>query len=306
MENVIETNHITKQYGKKTVLNDVSMHVKKGEIYGFVGPNGAGKSTLMKVLLNLEQAETGEVRLFQEHNPVSMFERLKRIGSIIEQPYFYEHLSAQENLALHCAYMGYHDTQEISHVLSLVGLKQAKDQRVSQFSMGMKQRLAIARAILTKPELLILDEPINALDPEGIKEMRDLFRNFNQSYGTTILISSHILSEVEQIAHTIGILQEGTLLEEVAMDQIHQFQNDYLELCVDAIDVAAYVLEHVCHWKAYKVISDTTIELYEQHISVKELTKCLVEHGVGIDQITQKQHSLESYFFQAVSSGGKQ
>lgn len=153
----------------------MNIHVKKGEIYGFVGPNGAGKSTLMKMLLNLVQANSGEIVIFGNKVIESDFEILKRIGSIIENPYFYEKLTARENLDLHCEYMGYHNKNHIKEVLECVGLLKDADKKISQYSLGMKQRLAIARAILTKPELLILDEPINALDPEGIREMRELF-----------------------------------------------------------------------------------------------------------------------------------
>lgn len=223
MQYTIETHQVTKIYKGKAVVDNVNIHVKKGEIYGFVGPNGAGKSTLMKMLLHLVEADSGEIVLFGNKVMEHDYEMLKRIGSIIENPYFYEKLSARQNLDLHCEYMGYHNRNHMNGVLECVGLLEDSDKKVSQYSLGMKQRLAIARAILTKPELLILDEPINTLDPEGIREMRELFRKLNTDYGTTIFISSHILSEVEQIADTIGIIQNGNLIKEIGMSDIHKY-----------------------------------------------------------------------------------
>lgn len=202
MNYTIETHHLKKIYKDKVVVNDVNIHVKKGEIYGFVGQNGAGKSTLMKMLLHLVQANAGEIIIFGNRVVENDFEMLK-----------------------------------------CVGLLKDADKKVSQYSLGMKQRLAIARAILTKPELLILDEPINALDLEGIREMRELFRKLNTDYGTTIFISSHILSEVEQIADTIGIIQNGKLIKETSMSDVHKYQTDYVEVDVDNVELAGYILE---------------------------------------------------------------
>lgn len=164
--------------------------------------------------------------------------------------------------------------------------------------LGMKQRLAIARAILTKPELLILDEPINALDPEGIREMRELFRKLNTDYGITIFISSHILSEVEQIADTIGVIQSGKLMKEISMSDVHKFQTDYVEVEVDNIELAGYVLEHECGIRNFKIVSENRIEIYDLGKAVKEISALLVQNGVGINSIGRKQNSLEDYFFQ--------
>ena len=276
MNYAIETHHLKKVYKDKIVVNDVNIHVKKGEIYGFVGPNGAGKSTLMKMLLNLVQANSGEIVIFGNKVIESDFEILKRIGSIIENPYFYEKLTARENLDLHCEYMGYHNKNHIKEVLECVGLLKDADKKISQYSLGMKQRLAIARAILTKPELLILDEPINALDPEGIREMR----------------------EVEQIADTIGVIQSGKLMKEISMSDVHKFQTDYVEVEVDNIELAGYVLEHECGIRNFKIVSENRIEIYDLGKAVKEISALLVQNGVGINSIGRKQNSLEDYFFQ--------
>lgn len=298
MNYTIETHHLKKIYKDKVVVNDVDIHVKKGEIYGFVGPNGAGKSTLMKMLLNLVEPNAGEIIIFGNKVVENDFEMLKRIGSIIENPYFYGKLTARKNLDLHCEYIGYHNKNRIEEILECVGLLKDSDKKVSQYSLGMKQRLAIARAILTKPELLILDEPINALDPEGIREMRELFRKLNTDYGTTIFISSHILSEVEQIADTIGIIQNGKLIKEISMSDVHKYQTDYVEVDVDNVELAGYILEHECAIQNFKIVSENRIEIYDIRKDVKEISATLIQNGIGINSIGRKQNSLEDYFFQ--------
>lgn len=298
MSYTIETHHLKKIYKDKAVVNDVSIHVKEGEIYGFVGPNGAGKSTLMKMLLNLVKSDSGEIIIFGNKVIENDFEMLKKIGSIIENPYFYEKLSAIQNLDLHCEYMGYHNKNHIEEVLECVRLSKDADRKVSQYSLGMKQRLAIARAILTKPKLLVLDEPINALDPEGIREMRELFRKFNTNYGTTIFISSHILSEVEQIADTIGIIQNGKLIKEISMSDVHKFQTDYVEVDVDNVELAGYLLEQKLEIQDFKIISENRIEIYDLRKDIKEISTVFIQNGIGINSIGRKQNSLEDYFFQ--------
>lgn len=300
MEYIMETRNLVKSYKDKTVVDAVNIHVKKGEIYGFVGPNGAGKSTVMKMLLELIRPDSGEVYIFGEKIGSTSYECLKRIGSIIESPYFYEKITGRKNLELHCEYMGFHNKERIDEVLQMVDLQDIEGKTVSHYSMGMKQRLAIARAIITKPEFLILDEPINALDPEGIREMRTLFRRLNQEYGITIFISSHILSEVEQIADTIGIIRNGKLLKEISMFDIRKLQTDYIELEVDDLGRTGYLLEQELGITDFKVITDTKIEIYDLKKSVRELSAALVQNGIGITGIGIKQNSLEDYFFHII------
>lgn len=304
MDYIIETHQLKKVYKDKVVVNDVNIHVKKGDIYGFVGPNGAGKSTLMKMLLNLVKSNSGEIVIFGNKVVGTDFELLKRIGSIIENPYFYDKLSAVQNLDLHCEYMGYHNKNHIEEVLECVNLSKDADKKVTQYSLGMKQRLAIARAILTKPELLVLDEPINALDPEGIREMRELFRKLNTDYGITIFISSHILSEVEQIADTIGIIQNGKLVKEISMSDVQKYQTDYVEVEVDNVELAGYLLEHELGLQDFKIISEKQIEIYDLRKEVKELATMFIQNGIGINSIGRKQNSLEDYFFQITNAKG--
>lgn len=303
MDYMIQTTALTKSYKGKTVVDHVNLHVRKGEIYGFVGPNGAGKSTIMKMLLNLVQPDSGEVYILGEKMSDESFECLKRIGSIIENPYFYEKMTARQNLELHCDYMGYHNRERIEEVLHLVNLQNIEGKTVSHFSLGMKQRLAIARAILSKPELLILDEPINALDPEGIKEMRLLFQRLQSNFGTTIFISSHILSEVEQIADRIGIITGGRLLKEVSMSDVHEYQAEYMEINVDDVKKAAYLLETHGKYTRFTVVNDNVIRIYGTNISGKEISSLFAQNGVALESLGRKENSLEDYFFELMEGG---
>ncbi len=300
MDYIIETRNLVKSFKGKTVTDAVSIHVRRGEIYGFTGPNGAGKSTVMKMLLYLTLPDSGEIYIFGEKMSERNYESYKRIGSMIESPCFYEKITGRQNLELHCGYMGYHNKERIDEVLQMTGLQDCADRHVSHYSMGMKQRLAIARAILAKPELLILDEPVNALDPEGIRQMRTLFHRLNREYGTTVFISSHILSEVEQIADTVGIIQKGRLLQEISMSDICKCQADYIKLETEDSSRAGYLLEQVFGITDFKVLSETLLEIYDLHIPVPKLCGMLVQNGAGIISIGKKQNSLENYFFDVI------
>ena len=297
MDYIMETVGLRKSYKGNVVVNDVNIHVPKGAIYGFVGPNGAGKSTVMKMILNLIQPEAGEVQLFGEKVTDQSYEVFKRVGSIIENPYFYEKMTARQNLELHCDYMGFPNKERIDEVLQMVDLQNVEGKQIRHYSLGMKQRLAIARAILVKPEFLILDEPINALDPEGIREMRNLFQRLNQEDETTIFISSHILSEVDLIADTIGIIQHGNLLAELPIEEIHKHQTEYISLQVDDVAHAATLLEQM-DITNFSVLDQEFIRIYDSNISGKVLSKALIESGVGLESLGRKQDTLEDYFFQ--------
>ena len=302
MDYIMETVGLRKSYKGNVVVNDVNIHVPKGAIYGFVGPNGAGKSTVMKMILNLIQPEAGEVQLFGEKVTDQSYEVFKRVGSIIENPYFYEKMTARQNLELHCDYMGFPNKERIDEVLQMVDLQNVEGKQIRHYSLGMKQRLAIARAILVKPEFLILDEPINALDPEGIREMRNLFQRLNQEDGTTIFISSHILSEVDLIADTIGIIQHGNLLAELPIEEIHKHQTEYISLQVDDEAHAATLLEQMGITN-FSILDKEFIRIYDSNISGKVLSKALIESGVGLESLGRKQDTLEDYFFQLTEEG---
>lgn len=305
MSYIINARHVTKVFNGKEVISDVSMNVSQGQIYGFLGPNGAGKTTFMRMLLNLVKPTSGEIELFGERLNPSSVELFKRIGSIIEYPIFYDKLTAKENLEMHCEYMGMYNQKAISDVMEQVKLTNVDGKAVGEFSLGMKQRLGMARALVTKPELLILDEPINGLDPSGIKEFRDLFHMLSKEYRLNLFISSHLLSEIEQVADTIGIIQNGVFKEEVSMDDLKKRNSDFIEIVTSECRKAVFVLENSLKIKNFKVIGDHTIRIYQAGVSQPEISKTLILNDVPIDSIHHKRTSLEEYFIDQTGGGEK-
>ena len=303
MNYIIRTINLSKNLKNKEVLTNVNMNIKKGEIYGFLGPNGAGKTTVMKLMMNLLKPTAGEVEIFGGKLTNKSYDVLKRIGSIIEYPVFYEKLTGRENLDLHCEYMGYYDKTFIDKSLNLVGLKDIEKKVVKDYSLGMKQRLGIARAILTKPEILILDEPINGLDPIGIKEIRNLLKMLNKEYGITILISSHILSEIEQIADTIGVINKGILIEEVSMESIREENTEYVEIFTKDYKKAAFILENNLKISNFKIIDNGLIRVYDLKVSQSNISKTLILNDIEIEAINKKNSSLEDHFLKLLKVG---
>ena len=296
MPYLLQTNHLTKTIGGKELVTDVSMHVNKGEIYGFLGPNGAGKTTVMKMLTNLWKPTDGTMELFGEKLTPTSYVVLKRMGSIIEFPTFYEHLSGKENLALHCEYMGYYNPGSIDNALEMLNLSSAAKKPVRSYSLGMKQRLGIARAVLCKPELLILDEPANGLDPAGMKQIRDLFKMLCSEFNITIVISSHILSEIESIADTIGVINHGTLKKEISMKEISEMSLAYIEVKVTNTKRAAYVLSEKMELNNFKIMDEEKIRIYDHNVSTQELSKTLSMNDIEIVALGRKGETLEDYF----------
>ncbi len=296
MPYIIQTNQLTKTIAGKEIVSDVSLHVKKGEIYGFLGPNGAGKTSVMKMLTNLWKPTTGSVELFGETLTPKSYEVLKRMGSILEIPVFYEHLSGRENLRLHCEYMGFYQHGSIEEAMEMLGLADAAGKLVRNYSLGMKERLGIARAILTKPELLILDEPTNGLDPAGMKQVRSLLKTLCLEYGITIMVSSHILSEIESIADTIGVIAHGRMKQETGMKEIEQMSLAYLELTVPDARKAAYVLSDKMGISNFRILENGEIRIYDTAVSTQELSKTLILNNVAVTSIGKKAGNLEEYF----------
>lgn len=302
MSDIIVLEDVTKSYKGTEVVKNVSMRVKQGEIYGFLGPNGAGKTTIMKMILNLAKPDMGNIRVCDEVIQKNSYEYLRNIGSIIEYPVFYEKLTAWKNLKLHCNYMGFYNKKRIREVMDMVDLKGVDNKPVGEFSLGMKQRLGIARAMITNPKILILDEPINGLDPIGIKQIRQLLMKLKSSYGTTILISSHIIAEIEQLADTIGVIDQGNLTKEVSMSEIHHDCMQYLEIEVNDIHRAATILDNTFDHLNFKIISENRLRIYDTDIQA-EISKELVMAGVGILNMVYKNDTLEDYFIHTIMGG---
>ncbi|MEB3519577.1 ATP-binding cassette domain-containing protein [Streptococcus sp. S2(2023)] len=234
MRNIVEIKEVFKTIDNEEILSGINLQISEGEIYGFLGPNGAGKTTLMKCMLSLSTITSGSIEIFGKKLQENREEILSQIGSIIESPIFYDNCTAKEILEMHTQYMGKTVIEsDIIRALRMVGLKNTS-KKVKDFSLGMRQRLALARAFLTKPKLLILDEPINGLDPIGIQEIRNLLLSLSKEHGITILISSHILSEISQIADKIGFIKNGEMVEQVSMKEIRR----------ENIDLEEYFMSH--------------------------------------------------------------
>ena len=294
---IIETRNLTKRFGKQTAVNSLDMKIEKGKIYGLLGKNGAGKTTTMCMLLNLSKPTNGEIFFFGKHYKQDPYDVYSKIGSIIETPGFYENLSAFDNLKVFAKLRGDYNKEDIEKALEIVSLTHAKDKKFKNFSLGMKQRLGIAAAIMHNPEILILDEPINGLDPMGIKEIRKLLKDLSEVYGTTILISSHILSEIEAIADVIGVMDGGLLIEEVSMNQLHEKLNKHVKFEVFDIDLACKILEKLTLKENIDFsVNENNIHLYN-HLDLRaEFNEQFVKSGIKVNEMSICEESLEEYF----------
>ena len=294
---IIETRNLTKRFGKQTAVNSLDMKIEKGKIYGLLGKNGAGKTTTMCMLLNLSKPTNGEIFFFGKHYKQDPYDVYSKIGSIIETPGFYENLSAFDNLKVFAKLRGDYNKEDIEKALEIVSLTHAKDKKFKNFSLGIKQRLGIAAAIMHNPEILILDEPINGLDPMGIKEIRKLLKNLSEVYGTTILISSHILSEIEAIADVIGVMDGGLLIEEVSMNQLHEKLNKHVKFEVSDIDLTCKILEKLTLKENIDFsVNENNIHLYN-HLDLRaEFNEQFVKSGIKVNEMSICEESLEEYF----------
>ena len=279
---VIEAKRLTKIYGEQTVVNAVDLHVKKGRIYGLLGRNGAGKTTIMKMILGLAPITSGEADVFGRNIKGNEKRIYPRIGAIIETPGFYPNLTGTENLEIFSKLRGTAAPDAVKSALEVVGLPYKDKKLFSKYSLGMKQRLGIANAILHDPELLILDEPTNGLDPIGIAEMRDFIKNLSAMHGKTILISSHILSEIALLADDIGIIDHGVLLEESSMEELAKKNSKYILLRVSDVPKASLILERQFHVKEYSVQDEQTLWLYDTTLDMAAINKALVVQDVAV------------------------
>lgn len=297
-EFVLRTNHLSKSknYHAKMALNKVNVSIKKGSIYGFIGQNGAGKSTLIRLVCGLAYPTAGTIELFGKSNERELIEVRKRIGTIIEGPALYPHMTAYENLEAHRLLKGIPGKECIEKTLHLVGLQDTGKKKAKNFSLGMKQRLGLAIALLGDPEFLILDEPINGLDPMGVVEIRELLKKLNQEYGITILISSHILSELHLLATHYGIIHQGELLEQLTVKELNEKCQQYLHIKVDNPNKAASVIETHFTTQDFEVMPDGSIQLFAYVDVPGEVSKALTSQGLVIEQFMPMGEDLESYF----------
>ncbi|MDO5298608.1 MAG: ABC transporter ATP-binding protein [Clostridia bacterium] len=301
---VIETSHLTKQYGEQKSVSDLSLHVQRGRIYGLLGRNGAGKTTTMKMLLGLSAPSGGEVRIFGLPLAGNEREILPRIGSLIESPGFYPNLTGTENLRIFARLRGVTKRDAVKSALEVVGLPYADKKLFSQYSLGMKQRLAIALAIMHDPELLILDEPINGLDPIGIAEIRAFIRSLCEERGKTILISSHILSEVALLADDIGIIDHGVLLEEESLSELEKRSERYVRFAVSDTAKAARILEEIFSTTDFVVESDHALRLGDLSLRTEEIVRVFVENELAVSEVRTCEDSLEDYFRRVTGGEG--
>ena len=321
---VIETTNLSKRYSENLVVNSIDMHVEKGKIYGLLGKNGAGKTTTMCMLLNLVYPSGGEILLFGKDPKRYARDVYSNIGSIIETPGFYENLTAYENLEIIARLRGNYNPLNVKMVLEMVNLDHEKSKQFKDFSLGMKQRLGIAAAIMHNPELLILDEPINGLDPFGIKEIRDLLKKLSCDYGVTILISSHILSEIENIADVIGFMDNGVLIDEISREELHNRLNKFVEFEVSDIDLAIDLMnktgmkenvdycfkrnlsEYIDDLDSNKnsdgVIIGGTIHLLSNLDLRDEFNSLFVSSGIKVRKVNLCEENLEEFFTRIISN----
>lgn len=297
MENILKTSNLTKTFSKKTAVSNVNMNIKKGDIYGFIGRNGAGKTTLIKMLVGLSSPTSGSIELFDDKN---LNKQRRKIGTVIEAPAFVPHLSAKENMYIQWKLLGSKDKSIIDETLKLVGLEDVGKKKVKKFSLGMKQRLGIAMTLMGEPEFLVLDEPTNGLDPEGIIEVRKMLKKLNQERGLTILVSSHILGELAKLATRYGIINDGVLVEEFTDKELSERCRAGLIVKVDDVHKASEVLKGELNTENFNVLNENTLEIFDFAENPGVITKAFAKSDISVDSISQKSVDLEEYFMSVI------
>ena len=293
---VIQTTGLSKRYRDKWAVDHLDLRVEQGDIYGFIGQNGAGKSTALKLLCGLARPTQGEALIFGK--PVRDSVARRRVGALIEQPGLYPDLSGRENLRLYAALLGLDSPErQVKEILETVGLAPGEKKPVRHYSMGMKQRLGVGLALLGGPDLLLLDEPINGLDPEGIREMRELLLRLNRERGLTILVSSHILGELSKIATRYGIIQQGRMVEQITAGELAQKCTDYLHLQADQPEKAAALLERELRLSRWEMRPEGKIRIYEA-VDTKAVGQILTQAGIAVEEMGLHRQDLESYFLE--------
>lgn len=301
-EYLLSTSGLTKQFGHHKAVNNVDLHVKKGAIYGFIGRNGAGKTTFLKMISGLSKATSGEIEMFGYKNEELKHVR-SRISCLIEAPGIYGNMSAYDNLAIKCKLFGIRDKQYIENILKVVGLSEVGKKKTKHFSLGMKQRLGIGLALVGEPDLLVLDEPINGLDPQGIAEIRDMLLRLKEEQNMTILISSHILEELSKIATHYGIIHNGSLIQELTREELMIRCSERMEVLLDDPKRAIPVLDQM-GFTNYQVMDQHKIYIYERLDESASVNMQLAKAGILVRGIGITSEELENYFLNL--TGGAQ
>lgn len=304
-EYVIETKQVTKAYGSFLALDKVDIHVRRGSIYGIVGDNGAGKSTLLKLLAGHNFLTDGEIRLFGKYEEKELENSRKKIGCMIEQTGFFPNMTVEQMLKYYCIQKGIPDIKKIAEILNLTGIAEKRKSKCKNLSLGQKQRLGLAIAMIGEPQLLILDEPINGLDPSGIIEFRNLLHRLNEEKNITILLSSHILSELQQVATIYGFLSKGVLIEEVTSHVLQEKCSDCIEIKVSDVEKYSVLLERNYPKESYKVLPENNIRIYKPQKQELAYSKLASENDIYITGMQTIQSSLEDYYMQLKKRGPK-
>ncbi|MDU4861808.1 MAG: ABC transporter ATP-binding protein [Terrisporobacter othiniensis] len=304
MKSVIRTHKLCKKYGKDLALSNINITINQGDIYGLVGNNGAGKTTLLRILTGQGVASSGQFELFEESSKEELNKARRRTGTIIESPSFYEQLTVEQNMEYYRIQRGIPGKDKIDKILEEVNLLDAKKKKFKDISLGMKQRLGLALAMMTEPELLLLDEPINGLDPSGIIEIRNLLLKLNKEKNITILISSHILSELSNVATCYGFLNKGHLVEELSAKELEEKCKTYLEIKVSNPKKMSALLEEELGYKDYKVLPEDRMQIFEGIDKPEKISNLAVSNGIGLLAMEEKSLNLENYYMSLI--GGVQ
>mgnify|MGYP002516665692 CR=1 FL=1 len=293
MNYILTTNNLTKKYKNHCAADKINIHIKKGEIYGLIGRNGAGKTTILRIISGLSNASSGSYSINSKTGDELVYER-KKVGSLIEAPGIYPNMTAYENLKIKCIATGKNTSEYINSILKLVGLEKAKNKKTREFSLGMRQRLGIALALVGDPQIIILDEPINGLDPQGIAEMREILLSLSKEHGITIIISSHILDELSKIADSYGIIHQGKLIDEMTAQQLENRCGEFVMLKTNDNIKTVQILREM-GIMVFEAVNNT-LKITNSDISNEEIVDTLVKQGIRISEIFVNRLTLEEYY----------
>lgn len=297
---ILKITKLTKEYKGKQVVKEFNMTINKGDIYALIGKNGAGKTTLIRMISGVAKPTSGEIELFGETNEVMIKKNRHRMGTLIETPSLFMDMSAYENLNINRMQKGIKDIEAIDRVMNIVGLSHVGNKKVKNYSLGMRQRLGIAKSLLGNPEFLILDEPINGLDPMGIIEMRELFITLNKEYGVTILICSHILKELEMVATKYGIINDGNLVEEISAEELNKKCNSHIVINVDDVKACEDILKNILGLEHVEIASNNELKIFNSKKDSGDINRVLVQAGLTVNQIKIEVEDVEIYFSKVI------